>query len=86
MSPDLLPIKLVWDELDHKVRNKLTKSEPELKALYTTWKSLFQDYFHKLLERMPRICSAIMKVHGGFFFFLMKRKYEFIVVEAENFC
>ena len=29
--------------------------------------TLFWNYFNELLERMPRICSAIMKACSGFF-------------------
>lgn len=67
-SPDLSPIELAWDELDRRVRAQHPKSEKELfEALSTEWNKFPNSYFEKLLQRMPRICTALLKVKGGYF-------------------
>lgn len=42
-------------------------SKSYLKGLQTTWKSITPTYIYKLLERMPRISSALTEAHCGFF-------------------
>lgn len=67
-SPDLNPIELLWDELDRKVRESCPKSKPHLwTLLQTTWESLPCETLNKLIERMPRICEAVIKNKGNYF-------------------
>ena len=67
-SPDLNPIEMVWDELDRRVKEKQPTS-----ALHT-WELLQDcskiipgDYLMKLVERMPRVCKAVITTKGGYF-------------------
>jgi transposase len=40
-SPDLNPIEMVWDELDHRVKRKqLTSAQHMLELLQDRWKSI----------------------------------------------
>lgn len=65
---NLSPIERVWDEIDGKVRSEVPKNRPELFThLSTAWESLPPTNFYKLLEWMPRNCSAVINAHGGFF-------------------
>lgn len=67
-SPDLSPIELAWDELDREVRRKRPTSENELfECLKASWENIPGSYFKKLLERMPRLCAAVIKAKGGYF-------------------
>lgn len=67
-SPDLSPIELAWDELDRRVREKRPSSEKELfVCLKEGWERISGDYWKKLLERMPKLCSAVIKAKGGYF-------------------
>ena len=51
--------------IDHKVRSELPKNMQELFIhLHTTWESLQQTYLYILLERMLKICSAVINPHG----------------------
>ena len=67
-SPDLNPIEMVWDELDHKVKESQPKSAQHTgECLQDCWKSIPGDYFMKLIERMPRVCKAVIKAKDGYF-------------------
>lgn len=67
-SPDLSPIELVWDELDRRVKNQSpTSSEHLWQLLQSEWKKLDEQYFMKLISRMPRICEKVIKERGGHF-------------------
>lgn len=67
-SPDLNPIELLWDELDRRVRRQCPTSVTALwEILQYEWKSISQETLHKLIARMPRICSEVKKRRGGFF-------------------
>ena len=35
--------------------------------LQDCWKSIPGDYLMKLVERMPRVCKAVIKANGGYF-------------------
>ena len=58
-SPDLNPIKIVWDELDRRVKEKQQRS-----AAFKTVGKAFQV---KLVEKMPRVCKAVIKAKGSDF-------------------
>ena len=53
---------MVWDELNRrekgKAANKCIKS-------FKTSKTIPGDYLMKLIERMPRVCKAVIKAKGG---------------------
>ena len=61
-SPDLNPIEMVWDELDCRVKEKLPTSAEHMWELLQTVGNAFQV---KLVERMPRMCKAVIKAKGG---------------------
>lgn len=67
-SPDLSPIELVWDELDRKVKNRQpTNAKQLLQFIQDEWKKITPQYLEKLLNRMPKICAAVIKSRGGYF-------------------
>ena len=67
-SPDLNPIQMVWDELDHRVKERQPTSAQQMwELLQHCSKSIPGDYLMKLFERMPRVCKAIIKAKSGFF-------------------
>ena len=67
-SPDLSPIELLWDELDRKVRLMRPKNVSHLwDCLQKAWKSIAPITLRKLIERMPKVCAAVIKAKGGYF-------------------
>lgn len=67
-SPDLNPIELLWEELDRKVRQQCPTSQTTLWAiLQDSWQSISDETIEKLIDRMPRLCTAVIKAKGGFF-------------------
>ncbi|CAJ0968398.1 unnamed protein product [Ranitomeya imitator] len=67
-SPDLNPIKMVWGELDSRVKaNGLTSAKYLWELLQDCWKTIPSDYLLKLIKRMPRVCKAVIKAKGGYF-------------------
>lgn len=67
-SPDCNPIEYLWDHLDRKIRDKPLRNKNELWAtVESEWKNIEEDVLQKLIDRMPRICKAILKVRGGYF-------------------
>lgn len=67
-SPDLNPIELVWDELDRRVKAKQPTSATHLwELLKQTWEELSEEYLISIVERMPRVCSAVISAKGGYF-------------------
>lgn len=67
-SPDVNPIELLWDELDRQVKSMRPTSENSLfDSLQTAWNNIQVNTLHKLVDRMPRICEAIIKAGGGHF-------------------
>ena len=67
-SPDLNPIELLWDELDRKVRLMRPKNKTELwEYLKKAWYSIPKSTLDKLIERMPKVCAAVLKARGGYF-------------------
>ena len=51
-SPDQNPIEMGWDELDCRVNS---------------FKTVGKAFQVKLVERMPRVCKAVIKAKGGYF-------------------
>ena len=67
-SPDLNPIEMVWGELDRRVKAKGPTSAKHLwELLQDCWKTISGDYLLKLIERMPRVCKAVIRAKGGYF-------------------
>uniref|UniRef100_A0A667X851 Tc1-like transposase DDE domain-containing protein n=1 Tax=Myripristis murdjan TaxID=586833 RepID=A0A667X851_9TELE len=67
-SPDLNPIQMVWGELDHRVKAKRPTCAKHLwELLQDCWKTISGDYLLKLIERMPRVCKAVIRAKGGYF-------------------
>ena len=57
-SPNLKPIEMVWDELDRRVKEKqLTSAE----HMWNSFKNVGKAFQVKLVERMPRVCKAVIK-------------------------
>ena len=61
-SPDLNPIEIVWDELDRRVKEKQV-----LSICGNSIKTVGKAFLMKLVERMPRVCNAVIKAKGGYF-------------------
>ena len=62
-SPDLNQIEMVWDELDRRVNEK----QPSSAYVGTPSKLLEKHSFlMKLVERMPKVCKAVIKAKGGY--------------------
>ncbi|CDQ85429.1 unnamed protein product [Oncorhynchus mykiss] len=62
-SPDLNPIEMVWDELNRRVKEK----QQVLSKCGNSFKTLGKAFQVKLVERMPRVCKAVIKAKGGYF-------------------
>jgi hypothetical protein len=60
-SPDLNPIEMVWDEMDRRVKEK----DPT--TCGNSFKTTGKAFQVKLVERMPRVCKAVIKAKGGYF-------------------
>ena len=67
-SPDLNPIELVWDELDRRVKAKQPTSATHLwELLQQSWEELSEEYLIFIVERTPRMCSAVRSAKGAYF-------------------
>ena len=67
-SPDCKPIELLCDHLDREVRKTPPRCKNDLwEAITNIWKNIDEEYFKKFINRMPRICQAIVKAKGGHF-------------------
>lgn len=65
-SPDVNPIELLWEELDRQVKNMRPTSVGQLfDNLKLAWENLATEKIQKLVERLPRICAALIKARGG---------------------
>lgn len=67
-SPDINPIELLWDELKRQAKKTIQTNE---KAMFdhvkVVWNNIQIETLQKLVERMPRICEAVIKAGGGHF-------------------
>ena len=67
-SADLNPIELVWHEHDRKDKAKQHTSATHFwQLLQESWAELPSVYLQLLVERIPRICEAVMAAKGGHF-------------------
>lgn len=65
-SPDLNPIELLWEELDREVRKSAPTSAKMLwEELQAAWTRIDPTTLVKLVERMSRLCVAVIKNKGG---------------------
>ena len=62
--PDLNLIEMVWDELDCRVKGKKTR---RAQHMGNSFKTVVKVFLMKLVERMPRVCNAVIKAKGGYF-------------------
>ena len=67
-SPDLSPVEMVWDEMDRRV--KATSAQLLWELLQDCWKTISSDYLMQLIERIPRVCNAVIKTKDGYFYLL----------------
>ena len=63
-SPDLNPIEMVLDELYCRVKEKQPTSAQHM---CNSFKTVGKTFLVKLVERMPRMCKAVIKAKGGYF-------------------
>ena len=67
-SPDLNPIELVWEEVDRQIEaRKPTNEAMLLEVVNSVWANLTSEVLNKLVERLPRLCKAVIKAEGGYF-------------------
>uniref|UniRef100_A0AAY4BWC2 Tc1-like transposase DDE domain-containing protein n=1 Tax=Denticeps clupeoides TaxID=299321 RepID=A0AAY4BWC2_9TELE len=67
-SPDLNPIQMVWGELDRRLKAKGPTSAKHLwELLQDCWKTISGEDVLKPIERMPRVCKAVIRAKGGYF-------------------
>ena len=67
-SPDLNPIELLWEELDRRVRDlKPTSLSGLWDCLNEAWNNIPPETLQKLIERIPKLCAAVIKAKGGHF-------------------
>lgn len=65
-SPDMNPIELLWEEFDRQLRLIYpTSGKSMFHCLKMVWDNIEAETLHKLVERMPRICKAIIKAKCG---------------------
>ena len=63
-SCNLNPIEMVWDEMDCRVKKS---SQQVLSICGNSFKTFGKAFLMKLVERMPRVCKAVIKAKGGYF-------------------
>uniref|UniRef100_A0ABD2WAV4 Tc1-like transposase DDE domain-containing protein n=1 Tax=Trichogramma kaykai TaxID=54128 RepID=A0ABD2WAV4_9HYME len=67
-SPDLNPIELLWEELDRSIRQTRPTSKNDLwNKLQKIWQCIPKKILDALLNRMPRLCMAVIKSKGDHF-------------------
>ena len=73
-SPDLNPIKRIWDELERRLRARPhgPTSVPDLtNALVAEWKQIPAAMFQHQVESLPRRVEAVIAAKGGTISILM---------------
>lgn len=67
-SPDLNPIEVLWDHLDRCVREvNITSRDHLWRLLKEKWAAIEEETLNQLIERMPRVCAAVIAAKGGYF-------------------
>jgi hypothetical protein len=68
VSPDLLPIEHVWDEIERRLRHlpnqPVTLAEMGL-ALIRIWNNIPQAFFNNWVRSIDRRCQACINANGG---------------------
>ncbi|CDQ97195.1 unnamed protein product [Oncorhynchus mykiss] len=65
-------IEMVWDELDRRVKES---SQQVLSICGNSFKNVGKAFLMKLVERMPRVCKAVIKAKSGYFLIISNIKY-----------
>jgi transposase len=67
-SPDLNPIELLWEEMDREIKKQKPTSIPELERIARqVWSNISAETLQKLINRLPRLCKAVIEAEGGYF-------------------
>ena len=67
-SPDINPIELLWDKLDRRAEDLRPISLSGLRnGLNQAWDNITAQQLQKLVKRLPKVCSAVIKAKGGHF-------------------
>ena len=91
-SPDLNPIELLWEELDRRVRDLKPTSLPGLwDCSNEAWNNIPPHKFQKLIERMPKLCAAVMIYWADKKFLFLNKgillgQQNIFVTSTEQFC
>ena len=67
-SPDLNPIKHLWDELELRLQPRPNRPPPVpdlTNALTAEWKQVHAAMFRHLVENFPRRVEAVIAAKGG---------------------
>lgn len=65
-SPDLNPIKNLWDYLDRRIRITPIKSKDELKLRLTEeWSRIPLEYLNEIISSMPTRLNHALKQKGN---------------------
>ena len=54
------PIKMIWDELDRRVKAKQPTSATHMWELLECWEEPSKKYLISFVKRMPQVCLAVM--------------------------
>ena len=64
LSPDLNPIKHIWDEVERRMRKENAKNEFELKqALLKVWHNIGNDVTKKLVDSVPNRLHEVIRIN-----------------------
>jgi transposase len=67
-SPDLNPIELLWEEMDREIKKRKPTSLRDLENICRqVWSELAPEILQKLINRLPRLCQAVIEAEGGYF-------------------
>ncbi len=67
-SPDINPIKHLWDVVEREIRImdvKPTNLQQLRDAIISIWTKISEECFQHLIESMPRRIKAVLKAKGG---------------------
>ena len=65
-SPELNPIETIFAELKKEVQNQNVKNVKKLiLVIKSSWKKMKKDFIKKTIKHTSKVCSEIIKCHGG---------------------